>query len=402
MNRSTSRKKSNVTAGKATPSNKQNNKLGQRLAISTLAFSLLSGGIATSTFAASFNDLNGVPGKDKITALASQQVINGMSDTSFAPGKSLTQAQALHMMVKAFKLDTVTRPVSDPLSGDENQAEQQTIPEFSKVKSSAWYADTFTTAARAGLDIPAAVHPDAPITREQYVDYVMSAMQLTGKMPVFRIIPPDINDESKIDISHMGSIQLAIVLKIASLDANGNFNPKQNITRADAAILLYDGMNYLNRFKPETTPPADNSVATGDLPLIEDAPAGESYAVTNNGEVMLMQDVKQAIAQHASDKDALYFVAIDLIQDGKPVDPDSAEAKAELQRLQGAGYDVAMNTGWTYQGQMEKSEFRYLSGYFTADQLNNLKPAAQYGYTVHFSYNGDGSLAQAKDGAINH
>jgi hypothetical protein len=305
------------------------------------------------------------------------------------------------MMVKAFKLDTVEPSAPDPLAGDENQAQQQAIPAFSKVKPSAWYADTFDTAARAGLEIPATVNPDAPITREQYVNYVMSAMQLTGKMPVFRIIPPDIKDQSTMDINYVGSAQLAIVLKIVSLDAKGNFNPKQNITRADAAIILYDGMNYLNRFTPASEPPADNSQTTGDLPLIEDAPASGSYVVTNNGETMLMQDIKQALAQHESDKDTLYFVAIDLTQNGKPVEPDSTQAASELQRLQKLGYDVAMNAGWTYKGQLEKSEFRYLSGYFTAEQLNSLKPDANYGYTVHFSYNGDGSPAQAKNGAIN-
>ncbi|MFD1887350.1 S-layer homology domain-containing protein [Paenibacillus wenxiniae] len=401
MNSNKSRNQMVAAKSKETGSNKRRRRLGQQLAISTLAISLLSGGMATSSFAASFDDLNGVPGKDKITSLATQKVINGMSDTHFAPGKSLTQAQALHMMVKAFKLDTVQSPAPDPLAGDENKAQQPTIPQFSKVKPSAWYADTFTTAAQAGLDIPATVNPDAPITREQYVDYVMSAMQLTGKMPVFRIIPPDINDQSAMDISHVGSVQLAIVLKIVSMDANGNFNPKQNITRADAAIMLYDGLNYLNRFTPAAAPSADHSQVASDLPLIEDAPAGESYAMTNNGEIILMQDVNQALAQHANDKDALYFVAIDLTQNGKPLEPDSTQAAAELKRMQQLGYDVAMNTGWTYKGQLEKSEFRYVSGYFTADQLKSFKPDANYGYAIHFSYNGDGSPAKAKNDAIN-
>ncbi len=375
----------------------------KQLAVSALALSLLSVSIGSTTFAASFNDLQGVNGKDKINALASQQIINGMSETTFAPAKSLTQAQALHMIVKAFKLD-IAKPYAPLMEGD-TEGTQQTIPSFTHVKPTAWYAAAFNTAAQAGLDIPATTDPDAVITREQYVNYVMNAMQLTGNMPVFRIIPPDIKDESAFDVSLLGSAQLAIVLHIANLDADGNFNPKQKMNRADSAIILYDAMNYLN----ERTANAPSPEATTDpippgkeLPPIEDAPSDGQYVVTDNGTVSLMQDIQQAMTQYASTKDTVYFVAIDLSKSGSPVQPDSPEAATELKRLQNLGYDVAMNTGWTYKGMNEKVDYPYLSGYFTAEQLNTLKVSDAYGYTVHFAYNGDGSPATAKNGAVNH
>ncbi|WP_322924316.1 S-layer homology domain-containing protein [Paenibacillus campi] len=417
MNCTRQRTASASSATGKTTNTRRRRTIGQQLAISTLALCLLSAGIGSTSFAASFDDLNGVAGADKINALAAQHIISGMSATSFAPKQLLTEAQTLHMIVKAFKLDTVTpatpnrsandeQPSASAASAsDQSQAEQQAGAVFTKVKPSAWYANDVKTAARAGIEISANIDPNATITREQYVDYVMNAMRLTGKMPVFRIIPPTIKDEAAMDIQYVGSVQLAIVLHIASLDAEGNFHPQQKMSRADAAIMLYDAMNYLNKFTPGAVPAADTALSNthpnADLPLIEDAPAGESYAVTANGEVRLMDDIEQALAQYADRPNTLYFVAIDLTGSGSPIEPDHPEATAELKRMQALGYDVAINKGWVYKGQLEQVDYPYLSGYFTADQLHSFQPNSNYGYIIHFAYNGDGSPAKAKDGAVN-
>lgn len=380
----------------------QTNK-SKKIAGAILTASLLSVSIGSTSFAAAFADLKDTPDHQKITSLNSQKIINGVSDTSFAPAASLTQAQALQMIVKAFKLNTL--PQSDAL-----QSFDQLFP---KVKEDAWYSTSFGYAHQAGLDIAKSVDPNAKITREQYIDYVMTAMQVVGKMPATDVVAQDIKDKDKLDANYLDSVQLALVFKIISLDSNGNFNPKQDINRADAAVSMYNALDYLKKNKTggeatidvlpgeKPTNSDSNSPTTGDKGITSTGIAAGSYAPADNGKTLLMYDIEQAIKEHASDKNSKYFVAIDLFKSGSPIEPNSTEAQAELQRLKSLGYDVANAKAWTYQGQLEKVDYAYLSGYFTADQLQNFPTSPTYGYSIHFAANGDGSGVPAKDGAIN-
>jgi hypothetical protein len=42
-----------------------------------------------------------------------------------------------------------------------------------------------------------------------------------------------------------GAIQRALAYKVASLDADGNFNPKSELSRADAAAEVYHALQYI-------------------------------------------------------------------------------------------------------------------------------------------------------------
>ncbi|WP_411344091.1 S-layer homology domain-containing protein [Paenibacillus sp. WLX1005] len=367
----------------------QTNK-SKKIAGAILTASLLSVSIGSTSFAAAFADLKDTPDHQKITSLNSQKIINGVSDTSFAPAASLTQAQALQMIVKAFKLNTL--PQSDAL---ESFAQL-----FPKVKEDAWYSTSFGYAHQAGLDIPKSVDPNAKITREQYIDYVMTAMQVVGKMPATDVVAQDIKDKDKLDANYLDSVQLALVFKIISLDSNGNFNPKQDINRADAAVSMYNALDYLKKNKTGGKTTID--VLPGEKPTTTNGNnASSSYAAPANGKFFLTEGVQKAVEEHAADQDAQYFVAINLFSKGTPLKSDSAQAKAELKRLKALGYNVDYNTAWTYEGNLQKVNYTYLAGYLTAAQLKQFKADTNYGYSFDFANNGDGSAVNAKNGAIN-
>ncbi|MEW4372039.1 S-layer homology domain-containing protein [Paenibacillus kandeliae] len=384
---------------KSNPTNKS-----KTIAGAILTASLLSVSIGSTSFAAAFTDLKDTPDHQKITTLHSQKIIHGVSDTSFAPTASLTQAQALQMIVKAFQLDTINRSHNDGL--------QSFAQLFPKVKEDAWYSHSFGYAQQAGLDIPQSVDPNAKITREQYIDYVMTSMQVVGKMPATDVVAQTIKDKDKLNANDLDSVQLALVFQIITLDSNGNFHPKQHINRADAAVSLYNALAVLKKNNSsgettidvlpgeKTTTSDSNSPTTSDTGITSPGIAASSYAPADNGNTLFMYDIEQAMKEHASDKDAKYFVAIDLFQNGSPIESDSTEAQAELQRLKSLGYDVANATAWTYRGQLEQVDYSYLSGYFTADQLKHFKTSPSYGYAIYFASNGDGSSIPAKDGAI--
>ncbi|MBE0344443.1 S-layer homology domain-containing protein, partial [Paenibacillus sp. 28ISP30-2] len=77
----------------------------------------------------------------------------------------------------------------------------------------------------------------------------IQGMEKAGSLPMIKIAPATIADDSKLEPSYQGSIQRSLVYKVNNLDASGKFNPKSEITRAEAAIMLYNALEYLNAHK---------------------------------------------------------------------------------------------------------------------------------------------------------
>lgn len=394
-----------------------NKKTNKKIVTSILSASILSISLGSVSFAAasSFQDLKGVTGQEKIVSLHSQKIANGVSDTTFAPNTSLTQAQAIQLLVNGFKLDAIlgTVPLEDS---------QKLTSLFPAVQNNAWYADAFREAYKNGMDIPKSIDPAAKITREQYVDYLMTALQTIGKMPATDVAAQDIKDLDKLDTNYLDSVQVAMVFGIVKLDNDKNFNPKKEITRAEAAVMLYDAIEYLKKTAAgertiDTTLEDRTIDTTNEERTIDVLPhkqptankdsksgaaiASDSYAAPANNEKVYFTGVKQALEKYAN-QDVKYFVAIDLFANSTPVDVNSKEAQAEIKRLKALNYDVDVAKAWTYEGDLQKVDYKYVGAYLTADQLKNFKTSDKYGYAFSFATNGDGSSVTAKAGAINN
>ncbi|MNE94756.1 hypothetical protein D3C80_1927590 [compost metagenome] len=76
------------------------------------------------------------------------------------------------------------------------------------------------------------------MTRESFTYLLVHTLQTSGQLPMIKLNPVEIKDNHEIDILNSGAIQTAIALQIVNLDADGNFNPKDGITRADAAAMV--------------------------------------------------------------------------------------------------------------------------------------------------------------------
>lgn len=346
--------------------NQTSNKKGhKKMVTSILSASILSLSLGSMSFAAtsSVQDLNGVTGQEQMVKLHAQSTINRVSNTTIASSKTLTQAQASHMIEKAFH-----------------------------VKSKA-------------------AHPNQKISRERYIDEVMTALQTAGNMPAIDVITPHIKDMKKLNPSFLGSVQVAIVLGIVKLDHNQNVNPKKEITRAEANVILNNAIGYLKKIKTDkAATPKDKGVRIDVLPNEKKVPqpqknqnnegmVSESYATPSNGETLYVRAVKMALDQYAG-KDVKYFVAIDLFSNGTPLDTNSKEVQAEVKRLQELNYDVNVAKAWTYEGNAQKVDYTYVGAYLTADQLQHFKVNSNYGYAFQFASNGDGSPVTGQAGSI--
>lgn len=217
---------------------------------SVLAVSVLSLSLGGQLFAAGagFGDLQGVTGQEKIDSLRSEGLVKGVSATMFNPQSVLTHAQGIQFIAGGLQLSLAAITFE---AGKVPTAHDL----FPAVDNKAWYAEAFLNASLNGVDIPKSVDPSAKMTKEAYVSYLMQAVEKSGNLPMIKIVPAAIADEDQITPEYQGAIQRAIVRGLVPLDADGKFRPKSEITRAQAAIMLYDAVEYLKQ-QPEAPAPA--------------------------------------------------------------------------------------------------------------------------------------------------
>lgn len=169
-----------------------------------------------------FEDVDNHWAGETIKQLAKYSYVDGMSKEIFAPDNTLTRAQFIKMVADLYEEEV-------PYDG-----------RFSDVSESSWYAEPIMRADKLGI-IPeemkadGKILPEAPITREEaaaIAAYVAKERGgKTGKAKKFT----DANKISEwaydavIDASSMGMINGY---------GDGTYNPKGNLTRAEASTIL--------------------------------------------------------------------------------------------------------------------------------------------------------------------
>lgn len=171
-----------------------------------------------------FTDLAGNWAKPYISALVEEGVINGVSDTEFAPNAKITRADFSLMLIKALGM-----------SSEEPHG-------FSDVNAGDYYSDAIAAAKAYGLvkgTSDVTFSPKANITRQDAVSIIARTLDAigytegkAGDLSVFA------------DASLIASYAKAPFEKLVGLGFvngnNGMVNPTTNISRAEAAKLIYD------------------------------------------------------------------------------------------------------------------------------------------------------------------
>lgn len=192
-----------------------------------------------------FTDIQSVSGADKIESLHQDGFIKGVSDDLFKPEEQLSTAQGIQLIVDGLDLNLdAIRFIKMPVPSDY----------FSAVKDGVWYSDAFVRAQFNSIKLPQNIDPSKPLTREEYTLFLMQALEAKGGLPMMKIKPVDMADENELTPEYQGAVQRSLVLKISTLNANGQFNPKQTITRAEAAVMMYNAIEHMESFHSEQTP----------------------------------------------------------------------------------------------------------------------------------------------------
>ncbi len=181
-----------------------------------------------------FTDLKDHWAREEIRILIEKGIVNGVSDTEFAPDASITRAQFTKLLVKVLDLNV-------------NEIENVS---FEDVSSDAWYYKFVSAAVQAGLINGYNVErfgPDDLITREQMAVIVARAMkikdmdeeQIEGDRATFK-------DQSEIAAGFENEIALALDKGVIKGVSQDTFAPKENATRAQGAVMILRFYNLLN------------------------------------------------------------------------------------------------------------------------------------------------------------
>jgi hypothetical protein len=196
-----------------------------------------------------FSDLDAAE-KEPILQLKERGIVAGVDSEHFAPRGKISFAQSISMIVKGLNLNIDTlRFIKQPLASDY----------FTNVPNDAWYAEAFMIAKLNGLEIPKDVDPNVTITREQYADLLIHAMEKKGQFPLVKMFIV-FADEDQINSAYQGAVQRMYLYKIAKLDEDRKANPKREMTRGEAAVLLNNAIQFVEAHMVKQSQPEQGEV----------------------------------------------------------------------------------------------------------------------------------------------
>lgn len=185
-------------------------------------------------------------------SLKSKGIVNGVTADLFRPDLALSEPQGVQLIVNAFGLKNAyaTSSAQDKISPD------------------TWYADAVQAATQNGLSIPVEVNPQGKMTRELFVTLLLEGINTTGNYPVIMKYN-DIKDENKIGKDAKSAVQNLLNMNIIELDKDGNFRPDQSLTRMEAASMIFNALEFVDKHgNGGSTEPAPTNPGEGQQAIV--------------------------------------------------------------------------------------------------------------------------------------
>jgi len=163
---------------------------------------------------------------DSIRVLTARHIVNGVTETDFAPQREITRAEFAALLVRALNLKAGGTPAG-----------------FADVADSQWFARDVAAAKEAGL-INGTNHgnfaPNQTITREEMAVMLVRAWELiSGNRKHAGNIAP-VGDVGQASAWAQASIQYALEQDLLKGRADGRFDPKKSTSRAESAQAIYN------------------------------------------------------------------------------------------------------------------------------------------------------------------
>ena len=230
--------------------------------------------------------------RDAIQAMSQAGYLSGYSDNTFKPSAQITREQAAAIYGKVLQHNLNEQELADIVT-------KESATSYSDVEADRWSNSAIKLVSAAGVmqgTSKTAFTPSKTMNREEFV---ASAASLAKKLNITTPVKTEkvtFKDEDSISLDYVADINYMAERGIVASGATENFNPKQPVTRAQAAIILNRMLNGAGLATPKHAAPESKA----ETAVKEDAKKVEKAVEKDASKVS--KDAKKDIAK--VDKDA--------------------------------------------------------------------------------------------------
>ena len=177
--------------------------------------------------------------RDAIQAMTQAGYLSGYADNTFKPSAQITREQAAAIYGKVLQHNLNEQELADIVTKESSTS-------YSDVEADRWSSSAIKLVSAAGVmegTSKTAFTPSKTMDREQFV---ASAASLAKKLNLSTPVKTEkvtFKDEASISSAYLADIQYMAQRSIVASGATENFNPKQPVTRAQAATILNRMLN---------------------------------------------------------------------------------------------------------------------------------------------------------------
>ena len=225
--------------------------------------------------------------RDAIQAMTQAGYLSGYADNTFKPSAQITREQAAAIYGKVLQHNLNEQELADIVTKESSTS-------YSDVEADRWSSSAIKLVSAAGVmegTSKTAFTPSKTMDREQFV---ASAASLAKKLNLSTPVKTEkvtFKDEASISSAYLADIQYMAQRGIVASGATENFNPKQPVTRAQAATILNRMLNGAGLATQKHT----TTEAKAETAVKEDVKKADTAAEKDASKVS--KDVKKDVAK---------------------------------------------------------------------------------------------------------
>lgn len=225
--------------------------------------------------------------RDAIQAMTQAGYLSGYADNTFKPSAQITREQAAAIYGKVLQHNLNEQELAEI-------ATKESSTSYSDVEADRWSSSAIKLVSAAGVmegTSKTAFTPSKTMDREQFV---ASAASLAKKLNLSTPVKAEkvtFKDEASISSAYLADIQYMAQRGIVASGATENFNPKQPVTRAQAATILNRMLNGAGLATPKHT----TTEAKAETAVKEDAKKADTALEKDTSKVS--KDAKKNVAK---------------------------------------------------------------------------------------------------------
>ena len=225
--------------------------------------------------------------RDAIQAMTQAGYLSGYADNTFKPSAQITREQAAAIYGKVLQHNLNEQELADIVTKESSTS-------YSDVEADRWSSSAIKLVSAAGVmegTSKTAFTPSKTMDREQFV---ASAASLAKKLNLSTPVKAEkvtFKDEASISSAYLADIQYMAQRGIVASGATENFNPKQPVTRAQAATILNRMLNGAGLATPKHT----TTEAKAETAVKEDAKKADTALEKDTSKVS--KDAKKDVAK---------------------------------------------------------------------------------------------------------